>query len=155
MGKFKVWIKSWVGAFLVKYSKSYRNYQIEKYEAELDINIELVAQIDSCMEGAQGEYLQFLVATKGELNKCIASLDDLLCVLDDAKKENGIENKSNGASRIFTSLLTVLFIGLKLTGYITWSWWWVLSPMWIPIVLLIATIGIVGIFVVVRDLIKK
>jgi len=29
------------------------------------------------------------------------------------------------------SLLTVLFIGLKLTGYITWSWWWVLSPLWI------------------------
>jgi hypothetical protein len=31
----------------------------------------------------------------------------------------------------FTGLLTVLFIGLKLTGYITWSWWWVLSPLWI------------------------
>jgi hypothetical protein len=26
-------------------------------------------------------------------------------------------------------LLTVLFIGLKLTGYISWSWWWVLSPL--------------------------
>lgn len=25
-------------------------------------------------------------------------------------------------------LLTVLFIGLKLTGFIDWSWWWVLSP---------------------------
>ncbi len=31
----------------------------------------------------------------------------------------------------FTGLLTVLFVGLKLTGYITWSWWWVLSPLWI------------------------
>lgn len=30
----------------------------------------------------------------------------------------------------FLSLLAVLFIGLKLTGYITWSWWWVLSPVW-------------------------
>jgi hypothetical protein len=28
--------------------------------------------------------------------------------------------------------LTVLFIGLKLTGYITWSWVWVLAPTWIP-----------------------
>ena len=27
-------------------------------------------------------------------------------------------------------LLTVLFIGLKLTGYITWSWWWITAPMW-------------------------
>ena len=31
------------------------------------------------------------------------------------------------------TLLTVLFIGLKLTGNIDWSWWWVLSPLWIPL----------------------
>ena len=31
----------------------------------------------------------------------------------------------------FVGLLTILFIGLKLTGYIAWSWWWVLSPLWI------------------------
>lgn len=31
----------------------------------------------------------------------------------------------------FCSLLTVLFIGLKLTGHIAWSWVWVLSPMWL------------------------
>lgn len=33
----------------------------------------------------------------------------------------------------FCGLLTVLFIGLKLTSVIAWSWWWVLSPTWIPI----------------------
>lgn len=31
----------------------------------------------------------------------------------------------------FSGLLTVLFVGLKLTGNIGWSWWWVLSPVWI------------------------
>lgn len=31
----------------------------------------------------------------------------------------------------FVGMLTVLFIGLKLTNYIDWSWWWVLSPIWI------------------------
>lgn len=31
----------------------------------------------------------------------------------------------------FSGLLTLLFIGLKLTGTITWSWVWVLSPIWI------------------------
>lgn len=49
-------------------------------------------------------------------------------------------NSSSSSSGIgFTGLLTVLFIGLKLTGHITWSWWWVLSPLWISgiIVLLI------------------
>lgn len=28
-------------------------------------------------------------------------------------------------------LLTILFVGLKLTNCIDWSWWWVLSPLWI------------------------
>jgi len=27
------------------------------------------------------------------------------------------------------TLLTVLFVGLKLTDHIDWSWWWVLSPL--------------------------
>jgi uncharacterized protein (DUF983 family) len=41
-------------------------------------------------------------------------------------------NTSSSSSGIgFPGLLTVLFIGLKLTGYISWSWWWVLSPLWI------------------------
>ena len=31
----------------------------------------------------------------------------------------------------FTGLLTIVFIVLKLTHYINWSWWWVLSPLWI------------------------
>lgn len=28
------------------------------------------------------------------------------------------------------SMLGVLFIGLKLTGHIDWSWWWVTAPLW-------------------------
>lgn len=32
-------------------------------------------------------------------------------------------------------LLTILFIGLKLTEVITWSWWWVIAPMWLGAVL--------------------
>lgn len=44
----------------------------------------------------------------------------------------------------FCSLLTVLFVGLKLTDYIDWSWWWVLSPLWLPLVavLVIALISV-------------
>jgi len=29
----------------------------------------------------------------------------------------------------FIEVLTLIFITLKLTGYIDWSWWWVLSPI--------------------------
>ncbi len=43
----------------------------------------------------------------------------------------------------FPALLTILFIGLKLTGYIAWSWLWVLSPVWISIVLPLALAMIV------------
>ena len=35
----------------------------------------------------------------------------------------------------FFGLLTILFIGLKLTGFISWSWLWILCPMWIPLLL--------------------
>jgi hypothetical protein len=38
----------------------------------------------------------------------------------------------------FTTLLAVLFIGLKLTGHIAWSWWWVLSPIWIPFAIVLS-----------------
>lgn len=37
----------------------------------------------------------------------------------------------------FFNMLTVLFIGLKLTGHIDWSWWWVLSPLWIGLVVIV------------------
>ena len=59
---------------------------------------------------------------------------------------NSSSSSSSGIG--FTGLLTVLFIGLKLTGHITWSWWWVLSPLWISVliaVLLIAFIVFLGI----------
>ena len=38
-----------------------------------------------------------------------------------------------GTQSIFPTLLLILFIALKLTGVIAWSWWWVLSPLWIPL----------------------
>ena len=51
------------------------------------------------------------------------------------------KNNSNGGD-IFSSLLLVAFIVLKLTGVIDWSWWWVLSPLWIPLCLLIVGFAI-------------
>lgn len=33
----------------------------------------------------------------------------------------------------FCGLLAIVFITLKLTGYIAWSWLWVLAPLWIPL----------------------
>lgn len=42
-----------------------------------------------------------------------------------------MQNSSSSNSSIgFFSLLGIVFIVLKLTGYIDWSWWIVLSPIW-------------------------
>ena len=44
----------------------------------------------------------------------------------------------------FVGLLTIVFIVLKLIGKITWSWWWVLSPIWIPTVVTIGILLLAG-----------
>lgn len=69
-----------------------------------------------------------------KLEEKLKQLDEKLTVL-----------RSGGPSIL--TLLTVLFVGLKLGNVIDWSWWWVLSPLWIPlafglvIVILIIIIG--------------
>lgn len=45
------------------------------------------------------------------------------------------------------SILLVAFIVLKLCGVITWSWLWVLAPLWVPIALVPVILLIVGIVV--------
>lgn len=42
----------------------------------------------------------------------------------------------------FTDLLAVLFIGLKLTHHIQWSWIWVLAPIWILIIMAVIIVAI-------------
>lgn len=43
-------------------------------------------------------------------------------------------NRSGGVG--FTGLLQIVFVVLKLTSHIDWSWWWVLSPIWITLCLI-------------------
>ena len=47
------------------------------------------------------------------------------------------QDTSNGNGIGLAGILTVLFIGLKLTGYVTWSWWLVLSPILVGMVLVV------------------
>lgn len=42
----------------------------------------------------------------------------------------------------FLDLLTVAFVVLKLCNVINWSWWWVLSPIWIPFIIILVAIVI-------------
>lgn len=52
----------------------------------------------------------------------------------------------------FLGLLTILFIGLKLTGHIAWSWIWVLAPIWIPISLALLILSVVVLLVALGKL---
>lgn len=51
----------------------------------------------------------------------------------------------------FVGLLTIVFIVLKLTDNIGWSWWWVLSPLWISACVTLAVLLVLlGVAVVRR-----
>lgn len=51
------------------------------------------------------------------------------------------EKNTSGGIGIGMTLF-LIFLVLKLTDTIDWSWWWVTSPLWIPAVLVVAFIGI-------------
>ena len=50
----------------------------------------------------------------------------------------------------FVGLLTTLFIGLKLTNFIAWSWWWVLSPFWISFAVMLLAIAVVSVYYITQ-----
>ena len=56
-----------------------------------------------------------------------------------------IEQTNTNSGLGFTGALTILFIALKLLGVISWSWWWVLSPLWITtaIVLVVLVVTLI------------
>lgn len=62
---------------------------------------------------------------------------------------NSSTSSSGGVG--FAGLLTIVFIVLKLLGKIDWTWWWVLSPLWISACIVLAVLGIVfGIMILAR-----
>lgn len=56
---------------------------------------------------------------------------------------NTNEQKTVYVGPSLLGITTLVFVVLKLTGVINWSWWWVLGPLWIPsvIVLVLVMLG--------------
>jgi hypothetical protein len=48
-------------------------------------------------------------------------------------------------------VLFLIFLVLKLTNTIDWSWWWVTAPLWIPIGLVVIILAIVGLVAVIAS----
>jgi transmembrane Fragile-X-F protein len=61
---------------------------------------------------------------------------------------------SSGGGIGFSGLLTIVFVIFKLLGKITWSWWWVFSPIWITAIIVIAILFILLAVVVGASLLK-
>lgn len=65
-------------------------------------------------------------------------------------KNGKISSGNNGGVGIF-GMLGVAFVVLKLTGVITWSWWWVTLPFWGGIALLLLIIAIITLITLISD----
>jgi membrane protein YdbS with pleckstrin-like domain len=62
-----------------------------------------------------------------------------------------IYNTSSSGGIGFVGLLTLMFIGFKLLHVIDWSWWWILSPIWISLSLaLIIFLAVIIVLLVVK-----
>jgi hypothetical protein len=54
-----------------------------------------------------------------------------------------MDNKAKQGGLGIVSVLTIVFIVLKLLGVIQWSWIWVLSPIWISAVIVIVVFSVI------------
>lgn len=54
----------------------------------------------------------------------------------------------------FCGLLAIVFIVLKLTGFITWPWGWVLAPLWLPVVVVLSVLAIIAVVLFAIDRVK-
>lgn len=54
-----------------------------------------------------------------------------------------MDNKAKQGGLGIVSVLTIVFIVLKLLGVIQWSWIWVLSPIWISAVIAVAVFSVI------------
>lgn len=59
-------------------------------------------------------------------------------------------SSSSGATTL--GMLGVLFVGLKLTGFINWSWWWVTAPFWGGLAVVLIAFAGFGLFLLLVKL---
>jgi hypothetical protein len=55
------------------------------------------------------------------------------------------DSKSSSSGLGIGTILFLIFMVLKLTNYIDWSWWWITAPLWIPIIIL-GVVGLIALF---------
>lgn len=66
------------------------------------------------------------------------------------------ESKSSSGGGIgLLSAVFLVFLVLKLTGHIDWSWWWITAPLWIPASIVGGLLVIIGVTFLVVLIVKE
>lgn len=65
------------------------------------------------------------------------------------------KSSSAGGGIGITGVLGVVFVVLKLTGHIDWSWWWVTAPFWGPFAFVLAIFTIIAVCVLGVGVVQK
>ena len=68
-----------------------------------------------------------------------------------------MKKAKKGVTGICT-IVFIIFLIQKLAGLISWSWWWVTSPLWLPLVGILSVVAVIGllvsILIVIEHLLK-
>jgi len=66
-----------------------------------------------------------------------------------------METRTQTVTLQWDMVLFIVFLILKLTNVISWSWWIVTLPLWLPIVIFVLIMCTIGIFLVFTQIRKK
>lgn len=75
--------------------------------------------------------------------------------MNNSTRNNGETKVISGGGCSFSTILGIVFIVLKLTGVISWSWVWVLAPFWIPLALVAFIVAIIIVVAIIRSIVNK
>lgn len=53
------------------------------------------------------------------------------------------------------TVLFIVFLILKLTNVIDWSWWWVTAPLWIPLGLVVMILIVTSLVIIAKEIKRK
>lgn len=67
---------------------------------------------------------------------------------------NNASDAGKTAISINGFVIFIVFLVLKLTGQITWSWVWVTSPLWLPLALLLALVVLLAFFAFIYEFVR-
>lgn len=65
------------------------------------------------------------------------------------------KNANDNQINAIVLIVQTVFLILKLAGLIHWSWWWVFSPLWIPVVFMVAVLALVSFYVLLKGSIDQ